>query len=178
MTNELYHHGIKGQKWGIRRYQNPDGSLTEAGKKRKARSDRYSRGKQISKEHSKIAYDKHQESLKNDYQYNAAYNEAMLTANRYGLDLHGRGGSTRYWTEDELERATNRYWNYTETYRSRSDALEAQAKRYADSEILKKYGDVGVSDMHYYDNINSAMRFGILAAFAAGGVAVKAIKQR
>lgn len=32
--SELYHHGIKGQKWGIRRYQNKDGSLTDAGKKR------------------------------------------------------------------------------------------------------------------------------------------------
>lgn len=32
--DELYHHGIKGQKWGVRRYQNEDGSLTEAGKKR------------------------------------------------------------------------------------------------------------------------------------------------
>ena len=31
---ELFHHGIKGQKWGIRRYQNPDGSLTEAGRQR------------------------------------------------------------------------------------------------------------------------------------------------
>ena len=30
--NELYHHGIKGQKWGERRYQNEDGTLTEAGK--------------------------------------------------------------------------------------------------------------------------------------------------
>lgn len=29
--NELYHYGIKGQKWGIRRYQNKDGTLTEAG---------------------------------------------------------------------------------------------------------------------------------------------------
>lgn len=28
------HHGIKGQKWGVRNYQNPDGTLTEAGKKR------------------------------------------------------------------------------------------------------------------------------------------------
>lgn len=33
-TNELYHHGILGQKWGVRRYQNPDGSLTAEGKRR------------------------------------------------------------------------------------------------------------------------------------------------
>lgn len=32
--NALYHYGIKGQKWGVRRYQNKDGSLTLAGKKR------------------------------------------------------------------------------------------------------------------------------------------------
>lgn len=32
--NELYHHGIKGQKWGVRRFQNPDGTRTKAGLKR------------------------------------------------------------------------------------------------------------------------------------------------
>lgn len=37
MNNELYHHGIKGQKWGIRRFQNKDGTLTPLGKKRAER---------------------------------------------------------------------------------------------------------------------------------------------
>ena len=31
-SDHLEHHGIKGQKWGVRRYQNKDGSLTAAGK--------------------------------------------------------------------------------------------------------------------------------------------------
>ena len=34
MSNYIKHHGIKGQKWGVRRYQNKDGSLTPAGNKR------------------------------------------------------------------------------------------------------------------------------------------------
>jgi len=35
-VNNVYlaHHGIKGQKWGVRRYQNPDGSYTDEGKRR------------------------------------------------------------------------------------------------------------------------------------------------
>lgn len=34
MENILYHHGTKGMRWGVRRYQNKDGSLTAKGKKR------------------------------------------------------------------------------------------------------------------------------------------------
>lgn len=41
----LEHHGIKGQKWGVRRFQNPDGSLTPRGKRR------FSKLIELNKEH-------------------------------------------------------------------------------------------------------------------------------
>ena len=66
-SNELYHHGIKGQKWGVRRFQNKNGSLTAAGKKRydeyaKKESDYRTKLKKISK--NKNLSDKEKELIK------------------------------------------------------------------------------------------------------------------
>lgn len=38
--NFIVHHGVKGQRWGVRRYQNADGTLTDAGKRKKVRDER------------------------------------------------------------------------------------------------------------------------------------------
>lgn len=58
MSNELYHHGILNQKWGVRRYQNPDGSLTPLGKLRYGKPEnlRKSYAKKTSKKEHKDAY--------------------------------------------------------------------------------------------------------------------------
>ena len=56
-TDELYHHGIKGQKWGVRRFEDRNGNLTpagkrrysvdEAGKRRLSKEEKRSRAKKI-----------------------------------------------------------------------------------------------------------------------------------
>ncbi len=56
--NELMHYGIRGQKWGIRRFQNPDGTLTAAGRRRYGTVENLERGmtlKQANKQEQRRA---------------------------------------------------------------------------------------------------------------------------
>ena len=72
-SNELCHHGIKGQKWGVRRYQNKDGSLTYAGKKRALKiQDQYtefSKNKKYRDKDGNITYAGRKKDLKLKEQY-------------------------------------------------------------------------------------------------------------
>lgn len=82
---ELYHHGIKGQKWGVRRYQNTDGSLTPAGRKR------------VSKEYEKTASKVSSElSKRYNRMYMDSYNKAANYMNRGGIDKFNSEQEKRY----------------------------------------------------------------------------------
>ena len=66
--DELYHHGIPGQKWGRRRYQNPDGSLTALGRSRLIK-DAYREEERNKKIDAKIAKKVEKEELKKQKEY-------------------------------------------------------------------------------------------------------------
>ena len=49
-SDEIRHHGVKGQRWGVRRFQNKDGSLTSAGLKKQSRDQEKQELKGVKKE--------------------------------------------------------------------------------------------------------------------------------
>lgn len=93
--NETYlaHHGIKGQKWGVRRFRNPDGTLTEAGRKRYSK-DLYKTIESTGRtERHKYTYDDTKQVVKqkldgvftkDDHdKLSAAYNDYMAKGKKY-----------------------------------------------------------------------------------------------
>lgn len=84
---ELYHHGIKGQKWGVRRYQNEDGTLTDAGKKHYAKDMEKleSIQKKLDKAHEK--YDKRLQKFYKVSRRPTLSDFSLSAKNRAGIKL-------------------------------------------------------------------------------------------
>lgn len=82
---ELYHHGILGQKWGVRRFQNKDGSLTSAGKKRYNTEDTPDKGETFEAKKQRIIASADSKELR-EFASNLSLDEYRAAVQRVELD--------------------------------------------------------------------------------------------
>ena len=181
-SNYLEHHGIKGQKWGMRRFQNEDGSLTPEGKERygvdsdsdgskkqsrpetrEERKARYKRGKQFERERRAEESRDYERRLNENDEYQRAENkknrldwEAAVDDNRPDLwrDMH------RYDAQQKMEDIEY-------------EASE-KARQHSRDYIKNKHGDTAVSDMDYYMS-QSKKKKAIVAIAALGAIALGSV---
>lgn len=88
-NSELQHHGIKGQRWGVRRFQNKDGSLTPAGEKRQARLDarRQADDLKAKRRKRKLEEKKAKQDMREDHLDRAAQRKIAAKNAKVGRDV-------------------------------------------------------------------------------------------
>jgi len=131
--NELWHYGILGQKWGVRRYQNPDGSLTAAGKKR------YDK-------HVKIMQEEGKEVENRSYLLTQLQNETFYDIDR----IEKAKNSKEKIRAKDIKRSNDEAFKYL--FEMQLNSL----RRYKHSEdIVKKLGEVPMTYLEQYPRMKT-----------------------
>lgn len=158
---ELYHHGIRGQKWGVRRYQNNDGSLTPAGKKR------YYDTPELNKQKSNM------ESLRASYKTSKLEYDKVLSNYQYMPTNKNYAALKR--SQDKLEKdklsyktAKLKYKTNKEVARIQDKGIEFDNKSKHRLKLEDQYKKLGMTDEQAQAAANNRIRTEkILAASAA-----------
>ena len=135
---ELYHYGVKGQKWGVRRYQNKDGSLTSAGKK-KARQEYRS--------DNKMAFELGKNATISGHAAARSMNRTVRLENKlekqYEKDPGGSVSRTQKLNK-KWQASAKTTAQLVETYTKQKNAAEKHCKS-----LIDKYGREAVSSIKY-----------------------------
>lgn len=158
---ELYHHGIKGQRWGVRRFQKKDGSLTSAGKKR------YYDTPDLNKQKSEL------ESTKSVYK--SSRNAYIKAVNRYNnvqtsKNLQAMKDAEKHHIVDRAayRRSKLKYNTNKEVARIQDKDIEFEKKSKHRLKLEEQYKKTGMTDEQAQAAANNRIRTEkILAASAA-----------
>ena len=135
--NELYHYGVAGMKWGVRRFQNKDGTLTDAGKNREYKKA-LKTDKKIRRDLESNAYDSARFAnaySKKSKSYSKKYEKAVLK-DPTKLNLK----TQRIENTKRLLDSNAKSWN---AYNSENvKALKKQV-----DSMISKYGDTKIKDV-------------------------------
>lgn len=158
----LAHHGILGQKWGVRRYQNEDGSLTTAGKSRYYKSDgqltRKGQKRQAQLDSAKANLSRSIESNANnaaDYRkYIDAYRERYTgegAKERYAKDMGVDDDEiVKTWSDEEFKSIIE---SEIRIEKLTAESYENSAKK--GKQLLEKYSNMTLDDI---DRMSKAER--------------------
>lgn len=138
----LAHHGVKGQKWGVRRYQNADGSLTADGRKHYGYSDKSDVKK--TKKEGTVSKNK---IVGKDYSLYNKYMNDLVDFNADYIDIH------RYSKEKQAENTSEfkkTYTNYLKEKNSGTDSVDA-LKNILNTKVMKDFLNDEVVKQTYKD---------------------------
>lgn len=150
-NNTLQHHGVKGMRWGFRRYQNADGSLTAAGKKRQAKNLKKARDAAAKKREEKKAIEEKRAKLLTSTDAKELYKNRDLLSNAEindrlnRIDLEARLASratsdSRNTNSDYMRSGADTINKITNTFRSIDNAYSAISNSAITKMVAKKLG--------------------------------------
>ena len=160
-TGELYHSGIKGMKWGVRRFQNPDGTLTSAGKKR------YKDDPEVVKAKNTMDAAKDARS-KASKEYTKANLKYQLIPTRSNTEARKEKLAELKQRDKDYDNAKFKYGVAKEAARLRAKGYNPEKKSKHRLKLEEKYKELGLSDEEAQAAANKRIRTEKIIAASAG----------